>query len=66
MVLLVDEVGGDLEMTGNGHIGGDKVIYEKGCIAQRKAKKVKNFTVIGITNLLGETICCIVIIEGKE
>ena len=43
------------------------MISEKGCIAQRKAtKKAKNFTVIGITNLLGEPICFIVIIEGKE
>ena len=27
---------------------------------------MKHFTVIGITNLLGEPICCILIIESKE
>ena len=30
-------------MTGDGHIGGNKLLSEKGCIAQRKAKiKEKN------------------------
>ena len=31
-----------------------------------KSNKKKKFTVIGISNLLGEPIFCIVIIEGKE
>ena len=54
-------------MTGDGHICGEKVICDKGCIAKIKAtKKAKHFTFIGITNLLGEPICCILIIEGKE
>ena len=53
-------------MAGNEHIGGEKMICEKICIAQIKAKKAKHFTVIGLTNLLGEPIFCIVIIGGKE
>ena len=66
MVLLGDEVGGNLDMNGNGHLVGEKFLCEKVCIAQRKSKRrVKYFTVIGLKNLLGETICCIVIIEGK-
>ena len=53
-------------MTGDGHIGGDRVICDKGCIAQRKTTKIaKHFTDIGVTNLLGKPICCILIIEGK-
>ena len=53
-------------MTDDGHIKGNRVICEKGCIAQRKTTKIaRNFTAIGITNLLGKPICCIVIIEGK-
>ena len=43
------------------------MLCDKGFIAQRKATiKAKHFTVIGLTNLLGEPIFCIVIIEGKE
>ena len=67
MVLLGDGVGANLDTTGDGHIGGDKFICEKGCIEQRKTTiKLKHFIVIGLTNLLGEPICCILIIEGKE
>ena len=54
-------------MTGYGDIGAEKAICEKICIAQIKAtKKQKQLTVIGIKNLLGEPICCILIVEGKE
>ena len=67
MVLLGDEVGANLDMTGDGNIGGEKLLYEKGCISQRKATvKAKHFTVIGLTKLFGELIYCIEIIEGKE
>ena len=67
MVLLSDEVGGDPDTTGDGHIVGEKFLCEKGCIAQIKAtRKNKHFTVIGLTNLLGEPTCYVVIIEGKE
>ena len=63
VVLLGDEFGSNHDMTGDGCIGGEKLICDKGCISQRKAtRKVEHFTVIGITNLLGEPICCIVII----
>ena len=44
-------------MTGDGHISGETVIGEKGCIAKKSIKKEKHFTVIGITNLPGEPIC---------
>ena len=67
MVILGDEFGANLYMTGYGYIGGDKFLCEKGCIVQRKTtRKAKHFTVIGLKNLLGEPIFCIVIIEGKE
>ena len=67
MVLLCDEVGENIEMTGDGHIGGEKVFCDKVIYYTKKSnKKVKHFTVIGLTNLLGEPISCIVIIEGRE
>ena len=66
-MLLGDEIGANLDMTGDRHMGGGKFLCEKGCIAPRKStRKLKIFTVIGLTNLLGEPIFCIVIIEGKE
>ena len=67
MVLLGDEVGGNLDMNGVLHTGGEIFLCEKGCIALVKpTRKPKHSTVIGITNLLGEPICYIVIIEVKE
>ena len=67
MVLLGDEVGDNIDMTGDGHIGGEKLICDKDFIAQRKSTiKAKHYIVIGLTNLLGKPICCIEIIEGKE
>ena len=66
-MLLGDEVGANIDMTGGGHIIGEKFLCDKYFIKQRKATiKVKHFTVIGLKNLLVDTICCIVIIEGKE
>ena len=49
MVLLDDKVGVNLDMNGDGHIGGEKVLFEKGCIAQRKETKKKR----SISQLLG-------------
>ena len=67
MVLLGDEVWGNLETTGDGHIGGEKFLCYKGYIIIRKStRKEKYFTVIGLTILPGEPICCILIIEGKK
>ena len=67
MVLLGNEDGDDLDINDDGHIGEEKFTCEKVCIAQRNTtRKAKHFTVIGIKKLLGEPICCIVIIKGKE
>ena len=57
MVLLVNLVVVNLDMTGDGHIVGVKLLCDKCCIAQRKSTiKAKHFTVIGLTNLLGKPI----------
>ena len=39
MVFIGDEVGGNIDMTGDGHIGGDKLLREERCIAKIKLKK---------------------------
>ena len=65
-MLLGDEIGANLDMTGDRHMGGGQFLCEKGCIAPRKStRKLKIFTVIGLTNLLDEPICFIVVAEGK-
>ena len=49
MVLLVNEVVGNLDMNGDGNKGGENLFCEKGFIAQRKAaRKEDNFTVVGL------------------
>ena len=67
MVLLGYEGRANIDVNGDLHIVGDKLLVEKDFILQRKATiKAKHFTVIGITKLLGEPIYFIAIIEGKE
>ena len=43
IVIIVDEVGGNLDMTGNGYLGGEKLICDNCCIAQRKATESEKF-----------------------
>ena len=38
-VILGDEVGAIIDMNGDGHIGGDKLLCETGCIAKKKKKQ---------------------------
>ena len=53
MVLLVNEVGGNLDMTGDVQIGGEKFICEKGCITQRKAtRKAKKSQLLDLQTYL--------------
>ena len=44
MLLLGDEVGGNIYMTGDGHTEGAKVICEKGCIAKWEKQKKQNIS----------------------
>ena len=64
---MADEVGCNICMKGDGHVGGRKVVCEHGCVPyQTIAKKDKHFTVLGFTNLLGVPILCVIIITVKE
>ena len=66
MVLLGDEVWGNLYITVYGGIGEDKLLFWERLYCENKSNKKKHFTVIGLTKLLCEPIFCILIIEGKE
>ena len=61
-----DEVGGNISMKGDGYVGGEKVLTEKGTIGQRKtSNRSRKFTLIGLTNFSGEPVMCLLILEGK-
>ena len=65
--IVMDEVGGNTSMTGDGHIGGEKYLCEKGVVAQLKAARAdKHFTVLGVTLLNGIPLMCVVIFAGKK
>jgi hypothetical protein len=66
MILVGDEVGSNVSMAGDKNAGGTLYLCEKGSVPQKmKTKKDKHITLMGLTNLLGDPVCCIVIIEGK-
>ena len=67
MCLVGDEVGGNISMKGDGHAGGKLYLCEKGQIPQQKtSSKDKHFTLMGLTNLKGEPVMCILVIAGKK
>ena len=65
MCLVVDEVGSNLSQKGDGHVGGQKYICEKGAIPQIKVQHTeKHFTLLGFTALDGQPVLCVIIISG--
>ena len=67
MCLVGDEVGGNINMTGDGHQGGQLLLCPKGTIPQQKiSTRDKHFTLMGLTLLSGEPVMCILIIAGKK
>ena len=65
--LVGDEVGGNISMKGDGHVGGRLYLTAKGKTASRKASKAdRRFTLIGLTSLNGQPVMCIVIIQGAK
>ena len=66
MCICGDEVGGNIYMAGDGHVGGELFLTEKGTIPQNKSSKAnKRFTLIGLTSFTGEPVLCIIILQGK-
>ena len=65
IMLMMDETGGNTSQKGDGFVGGEKLLCERGTVVRQKISvKDKHYTVLGLTNLDGETIMCIVIIAG--
>ena len=65
--VVLDEVGGNINMKGDGHIGGETYLCEPGVIPQQKSSRAdKHFTLLGLTLLTGEPLMCVVIFAGKR
>ena len=64
--IVDDEVGGNILMKGDGHVGGRLYLTANGKTASRKASKAdRRLTLIGLTSLNGQPVMCIVIIQGS-
>jgi len=62
-----DEVGGNISMKGDGHVGGRLLLTSPESIAyDRVSVSEKRFTLIGLTALDGSPVMCILIIQGKR
>ena len=67
MCVVGDEVGGNLNMAGDGHVGGERYLCEKNSVPQQKTStKDKHFTLLPLTLLTGQPLMCILIIAGKK
>lgn len=66
MCITLDEVGCNTSQLKDGHVGGQHFVVGKKQEARKLAtKKDKHFTCLGLTTLSGETVMCVVIIQGK-
>jgi hypothetical protein len=67
LLMFVDEVGSNTSQKKDGNIGGQTFIVHKTQRALLRSSHADcHFTVLGFTNALGEPICCVIIIAGKE
>jgi len=65
VLVVMDEVGGNINMKGDGHIRGEMYLTEVGVIGQQNSSRNnKHFTLCGLTLLNGEPLMCVVILAG--
>jgi len=65
--IVMDKVGGNINMQGDGHIGGEKFLCELCVIPQEKpSRNDKHFTLFGLTLLSREHLMCVVTFTGKR
>lgn len=67
MCIVGYEVGGNLCMKRDGHVGEEKMLTATGKFPQRKAlSRYCKFTLVGITALNGEAVMCIIFLCGAK
>ena len=65
--VVLDEVGGNMNMKGDGRIGGEIYLCEPGVIPQQKLSRVyKHLTLLGLILFTGKHLMCVVIFLGKR
>jgi len=65
MCFVGDEIGSNISQKGDGHVGGQMFIVERGVTPKKRCSvKDHHFTVMGLTSLTGEPVMCVVIIAG--
>ena len=67
-MLCVDEVGSNIDMTGDGHAGGELYISvaKKGPPQIKISTKNKHWTTLGLTAMNGEPVMCVLIFASKK
>ena len=67
LCIVVDEVGSNLSQKGDGHVGGQKFVCDKGYVPQIKVQHTeRHFTFLGFTALSSEPVLCLIIISGMR
>ena len=67
MCIVGDEVGGNLNVSGDGYVGGEKLLCEKDSVPQQKiSTRDKHFTLLPFVLLNSNPIMTIMIISDKK
>ena len=67
MVIVFDELGGNIIQKGDGHVGGQLLMCEKGETPQIKfSTRNKHYTMLGLTSLTRHAVKCIIIFSDNK
>lgn len=63
----MDELSGNINMKGDGHVGGELILCEKGMVPQEKVStKDKYFALLGLMLISGTPPMCVIIFSDKR
>jgi hypothetical protein len=66
-ILFADESGFSTSQKKDGHVGGQKLVVERGTVPQTMASTTdQKFTMLPFTSATGEAVCCAVIFQSKS
>ena len=68
MLLVADELGSTSSLRGDGHIGGQKYLFEQSVVPQIQASHSNEqyFTILGFTSMSAHPVLCLIIIAGVQ
>ena len=66
-ILFADESGFSTSQKKDGHVGGEKLVVERGSVAQVMASTTDHkFTLLPFTSASGKAVYCVVIFQSKK